>query len=48
MYQVCNKPILLHLVVYLSSYHEKAIKALLPARLGVAGRLSHTSNGKLR
>ena len=32
----------LYLVAYLSSYHEKAIKSLLRARLGVAGHLSAT------
>ena len=33
-------------VAYLSFYHEKAIKALLRARLGVAGHLSATLNWK--
>ena len=33
---------LLSLAAYLSSYHEKAIKALSQAHLGVAGHLSTT------
>ena len=40
--KTASEKVFLYLVAYLSSYHEKAIKATYRARLGVASHLSTT------